>query len=658
MLASFGGVALLAPVSAQETTGSNGTATGTNGTAAPPGNTTGERGVTFNRSTVAENRGDIAAVELEFAGTSEATVTVGSRAVNYETNVTVADDGDGEVTLLLNSYLAGTVANESRVYDTLADADAIVGTNRTTDRLDAPLDTSTYNLSVAVEGRETDDATLGLTERSTDALVAWTAPAESFDNVTNASEVAAAIENDRITTTDTVAAGDVLVLQSKVSGVYGAFAAANFTRLVERGAFDLTVRQTNPDTNRRPKRLDLAASLANGSIRAIPDPDNDVLYLNVDTGSAVFERGPPRPGDEFETELTVAEGSALATSNQSIATNVTVVGAELGLGDVSLTADAGQTVTGTTSVAPGSEVTVSLAANDTASFVRTNTTTVAPNGTFATDFNLSDTSPNTTVDVRAVGPLNTSDDITVPVRPSEASEPTTGGARLAVADQTTAGDTVTVRNVTLANGGYVVVHARNASEAPVASVLAASSYLENGTTENVTVTLARPLNGTTELVVMAHRDTNDNGVFDFVSSNGSEDGLYTSATGSTATGMQTTAAAETAAGVETGAEETAASGNRDPQSAETAAEAETSAEAASKSGTGDEPVAVTVEVSVRNATTTATAAGADGELDGGGAGGGNASGPDRSTSENGPGFGIVMVVMAVVAAAALATRRE
>lgn len=632
VLASFGGVALLAPASAQETTGPNGTPTGTNGTAAPPGNTTpaGERNVTFNRSTVAEDRGDIAAVELEFDGTSEATVTIGGRAVNYETNVTVADDGDDEVTLLMNSYLAGTVENESRVYDTLAGADAVVETNRTTERLDAPLDTSAYNLSVAVDGRETDNATLRLTERSTDGLVTWTTPAGSFDGVTNASEAAAAIENDRITTTDTVAAGDVLVLQSKVSGVYGAFAAANFSQLVERGMFNLTVRQTNPDTNRRPKRLDLTRSLANGSIRAIPDPDNDVLYLNVDTGSAVFERGPPRPGDEFETQLAVREESALAASNQSIAANVTIVGAELGLGDVSLTADAGQTVTGTTSVAPGSEVTVTIAANDTASFVRTNTTLVAPNGSFATDFNLSDTSPNTTVDVRAVGPLNTSDDITVPVRPNSAPEPMVGGARLTVADQTTTGGTVTVRNVTLANGGYVVVHTQNADEAPVASVLGASSHLENGTAENVTVTLTRRLNETTTVVVMAHRDTNDNGVFDFVSSNGSEDGPYTSATGSAAT----------AAG--------------------TAAEAETSAEAATAMGetTGDgEPVAATVEVSVRNVTTTTVGAGSDGN-DGSGSGGGNASGSDRSTSENGPGFGILVAVAVIVATAALATRRE
>ncbi|MGQ5517242.1 DUF7282 domain-containing protein [Halococcus saccharolyticus] len=634
ILAAFGGVAFLGPASAQGTdVAANGTAAPTNDSQSSINETQSQRNgvdgtnetnassATFNRSTVAEDRGDIAAIGINLSGVTETTVTVGSPAVNYETNVTVADGGNGQVTLLMNSYLAGTTENESQAYDTLAAEDSIVRTNRTTERLEAPLDTSTYNLSATVDGRETDTAALRLTERTSDELVTWTAPAESFDNVTNASEVAAAIENDRITTTDNVAVGDVLVLQSKLSGVYGAFEAANFTELVERGMFNLTVRQTNPGTNRQPKQLDLDRSLANDSIRVIPDPETDILYVNIDTEAAVFERGPPRPGDEFEAELTVREESSLAASNQSIGANVTAVGAELGLGDVSLAADDGQTVTGTTSIAPASEVTISLTANGTGSFVKTNTTTVSPNGTFATTFNLSETSPNTTVDVRAVGPLNTSDDITVPVRQSQEPAPMAGGARLAVDDQTTTGETVRIRNVTLADGGYVVIHAPNASEAPVESVLGTSSYLENGTAENVTVTLGQPLTESTDVVVMAHRDTNDNGVFDFVSSNGSEDGPYTSSSGSTAAGAETSAEAATATGA-----------------------------AASDS----EPVATTVSVTVSNATTTGEVSDTTAV---GSANGTNASG--QPTSENGPGFGIVVATAAiVVAVVALGRRRE
>jgi hypothetical protein len=511
VLAAFAGVALLPSVGAQGTGPVNG----------------GRTAATFNQSNITEERGDIAAIGLNLSGATNATVTVGSTAVNYETNVTVNDtNGDGRVTLLMNTFIAGTGDNETNVYETAADADGVVRTNRTTEQLNAPLDTSTYNLSVAVGGRRTDTAALELTERTTGELVTWTAPATSFDNVTNTSEVAAAVENGRITTTDTIATGDVLVNQFKLSGVYGALAASNFTQLVERGALDYSLVQTNPDTNRRPKRLNLNRSLANDSIRVIPDERNDVLYINVNTTRAVFENGAPAAGDEFKSTLTLNGESNLAESDQSISANVTFVGAELSLSEVTLTADANQTVTGTTSVAPGSEVTVRLQNNDTGSFVKTNTTMVKPNGTFVATFNLSDIPPRTAVNVRADGPLNTSDRANVTIQPSRSNESVNGTASLTFTDQRTTGETVTVQNVTLPSGGFVVVHAPNVSTAPVESVLGASSYL-NSTNGSVEITLDEPLNRSTRLVVMAHRDTNDNQVYDFGSSNGSEDGPYT-----------------------------------------------------------------------------------------------------------------------------------
>jgi PGF-CTERM protein len=479
----------------------------------------------FNQSTVSEERGDIAAIALNLSETPTATVTVGSEAVNYEANVTVNDsDGDGRVTLLMNTYIAG-MGTENTVYEA-GEGDTVVGANRTTDPLASPLETSRYNLSVMVEGRRTDTATLALTERTADDLITWTAPAASFDNATNTSEVAAAVENGRITTTDTVAIGDVLVNQFKLSGVYGALAVSNATELIEQGALDFGMVQTNPATNRPPKRLDLNRSIANDSIRVVPDPENDVLYVNVDTGAAVFENGTVAAGDSFESTLSLDGESALAESDESISANVTLVGTELGLADRSLVAAPNQTITGTTSVAPGSEVTVRLQRNGSSSFVKTNTTRVKPNGSFAASFNLSAIAARTDVSVRANGPLGTGDRTNVTLRPRRTNESTNGTASLAIADETTAGETVTIRNVTLPDGGFVVVHAPNVSTDPMGSVLGASSYLENGTTENVTVSLAEPLREDTRVVVMAHTDSNDNQIYDFSSSNGSEDGPY------------------------------------------------------------------------------------------------------------------------------------
>ena len=511
VLAGVAGVALLPMAGAQDT--------GNTGGADPTAR--------FNQSVVTEQRGDIAAIGVNLSGTESATVTVGSEAVNYRTNVTVSDgNDDGRVTLLMNTFTAGMDESESAVYTAAADDD-VTETNRTTGQLRAPLEVSSYNLSVVVDGRQTDTATLRLTPRASGELVTWTAPATSFDNVTNASGVARAVEGGRITTTDTVAVGDVLVLQFKLSGIYGALSASNFSQLVEEGALDLTIEQTNPGTNRRPKQLDLNRSLANDSIQVIPDERNDVLYVNVDTGSAVFENGAPTAGDEFESTLTLAEESDLAAQGQSIAANVTLVGAELSFGEVALATDANQTVTGTTSVAPGSEVTVRLESLGPSSFVKTNTTTVKSNGTFVGTFNLSETTPRTRVDVQADGPFNASDRTTVAVRRSRSNESTNGTASLAIADQRSTGETVTVDNVTLPAGGFVVVHAPNVSSAPIESTLGASSYLTNGTNENVEITLDRPLPKDSRVVVMAHTDSNENRVYDFSSSNGSEDVPYT-----------------------------------------------------------------------------------------------------------------------------------
>ena len=285
--------------------------------------------------------------------------------------------------------------------------------------------------------------------------------------------------------------------------------------------------QTNPSTNRPPKRLDLNRSLANDSIRVVPDPRNDVLYVNVDTGAAVFDNGTLSAGDSFESTLTIDGESTLADADESVSANVTFVGTELGLADPSLAAGRNQTVSGTTSVAPGSEVTVRIQRNGSNSLVKTNTTRVKPNGSFDTSFNLSSIAPRSTVTVQAEGPLGTGDRTNVTVRPDRSNESANGTAALTVPDQTTAGETVTVRNATLPDGGFVVVHAANASAAPTRSVLGASSYLENGTTENVTVSLAEPLDEGTRVVVMAHTDSNANQVYDFSSSNGSEDGPYT-----------------------------------------------------------------------------------------------------------------------------------
>ncbi|KAB1198406.1 MULTISPECIES: hypothetical protein [Haloferax] len=88
-------------------------------------------------------------------------------------------------------------------------------------------------------------------------------------------------------------------------------------------------------------------------------------------------------------------------------------------------------------------------------------------------------------------------------------------------DQASDGTTVTVASVDPSKGGFLVIHAENGD------VLGVSEYLGGGPHFNVEVTLSDNLGENTTLTAMPHLDTNDNRRFDFVTSDGADDGPYT-----------------------------------------------------------------------------------------------------------------------------------
>lgn len=100
-------------------------------------------------------------------------------------------------------------------------------------------------------------------------------------------------------------------------------------------------------------------------------------------------------------------------------------------------------------------------------------------------------------------------------------------------DQDSNGSSVSVENVTMYRGGYLVIHDETLDQGDdVGSVVGATGYLEPGTYEGLEVQFAQPLNESGEanvtLVAMPHHETNGNLVNDFVISDGEIDGPYTS----------------------------------------------------------------------------------------------------------------------------------
>ncbi|NHN61097.1 MULTISPECIES: hypothetical protein [Halorussus] len=103
-------------------------------------------------------------------------------------------------------------------------------------------------------------------------------------------------------------------------------------------------------------------------------------------------------------------------------------------------------------------------------------------------------------------------------------------------NQYTDGTDVTVGSTTVSAGGWVTFHDTSLFEAkPLESVVGISEYLEPGIHREVPATLfdvpgrsfeRSQLEGTTPLIAMPHRDTNDNQQYEFVTSEAEQDPQY------------------------------------------------------------------------------------------------------------------------------------
>ncbi|WP_336035522.1 DUF7282 domain-containing protein [Halobacterium yunchengense] len=137
-------------------------------------------------------------------------------------------------------------------------------------------------------------------------------------------------------------------------------------------------------------------------------------------------------------------------------------------------------------------------------------------------------STDATSDAAAVGGAPAADAATA-VQPANAS--------VTFSNQSVDDGAVTVESVTLPEGGYVTVHDSGLLEGDaLGSVVGVSEYLEPGTHDDVTVPLYEGVEGVDfedaaptgeqTLVAMPHLETTGDETFDFVASDGEDDGPY------------------------------------------------------------------------------------------------------------------------------------
>ena len=579
-------------------------------------------------------RGDVAEIPITLAEDATATIGIGTPEAGYHTNVSVSDgSGDGEVTLLWNTFNAGT-GNE---FDVADDDDSVVDvySNPNANQIDGDetsvIQNGRYTMNL-VNGDHTADfgdqsrtsrAAISVNTRETSDLRTWTAP-DSAD-VTELSDVLSGVEDGTITQDSTVAVtegSDVLVAQLEATGLEGYIDTRAPSSATDKffAADDISVEGTelNPGRNRAPDSFMLDAQ----STTVIPDFDNGTHYLLIDAG-AIDEID---ASDEFEFEFSLDANEDSVTTynyglvapedgefeNETATTSASFVEGEVSIDTnnndrVNVRAASGQTITGSSTFAAGTEVDVEAISNDDAVspyVIGTDEPAeVDDDGEWSATLDFSDETQNvgTSFEVEA-NALDASDTATGEIE----GQPMVND--LTFNDQQSSGESVIVQNANFSAGGFVAIHLSD--DGAPGDVVGASGYLDANTDNRVAIVLDEPISENQELIAMAHEDTNGNEAYDFPDA----DGPYTDDAGDAVVdAAQISGLSAEATPTPTEQEPTPTPTEQEPTPTETEPEP-----------TETEPEPTETETS----------------------------------GEDGPGFGIVVSVLALLAAALLAARRN
>ena len=389
----------------------------------------GDTEATFPDGTITEARGDVAAIPIELDNTREATLTVGSENLGFESNVTVRDDDqDGDVTVYFNTYAASTASegdlgSNNDVFS-VGDDDEVVSSDLSIG-VSNLLDAESYDMSLDAEGRETDIDLLVLEPRETTAIRTWTAPQNRYGDLDAASDVREG-DGEWLTRTDEVATGDTVVYEIQASGLEGPLDARNEDTVTSEfydfangsesdPAAGFAVAQQDPGPNQNPLLLQLNGS----NSRVVADSANDSYYVITRTGadgpSAVedddddgaidpdeTDYGQVSTDDDLRASFTVFgddENDLDLTTDgddEVVETTHSLTDPELSMSEpFNVTEASGQEVFGEATVAPGTEIRVRVRSGDNVrpAFLKTAETTVDGDGQFLVTLSFNDTSP-------------------------------------------------------------------------------------------------------------------------------------------------------------------------------------------------------------------------------------------------------------------------
>jgi len=324
-----------------------------------------------------DERGDVATFTVELDNTDSATVQFGSEGVNYAVNATVTDgDDDGEVTVAVHTYETDN-ADPEQVLTELPNSDDSVSDQSYTEGTSElgennVIEAGDYGITVFDEtGAEQAFGTLVVNERSTDNAQTWVSPTS---NLADAGEV-----YDSVAEGDTVAKGDTAVVQVKASGLYDYIQTGD--ELSKQGV-NVSIEETNPGANQDPEYIT--------DYSLVTDAENNTVFAVIPTSSGDIEAG-----QEYQATFTVDEDNKLieADAAQSVNTTFSVtestVSFDTNRDDVYAVPNDEVNVTGTSTLAPGTEFTVT-ARSTAANLLQSQTVTVDSDGEWNAAFDFSD----------------------------------------------------------------------------------------------------------------------------------------------------------------------------------------------------------------------------------------------------------------------------
>jgi surface glycoprotein (TIGR04207 family)/PGF-CTERM protein len=404
----------------------------------------------FAQNTISEQRGDIVEIVVETEDADFASITVGEAdgSEGILANATVEDENDdGQVTVYLNTFdfLSGSGTTDVFAVDDdsddsissqdLSGTGTVGGPDGTTSDL---IDAGEYDLEVVAGETVPSDAnggadgvaTMVIEERSTETLRMWTGSKEEV-SANDLEDVNEAIANGEISQSSEIAVGDFAVHQLVASGFEGALDAredevvTDAFLTVDRqtgsdpGIFNLTLEEADPGANQNAEELNLSAQ----NTTVIADGPNDTYFVIVDTDDVEFagQGGdgarsalPNNDDTAIEANFSVLSddgaGADFAPDNlddDEVEETITTFNANEPEIDIdepfNVSQASAQTVSGTTNIAPGTELDLRIRSADgvSPSFLKTASPTIQSDGTFSATFDFSEQNVGDDYDIQA-----------------------------------------------------------------------------------------------------------------------------------------------------------------------------------------------------------------------------------------------------------------